>query len=297
MIEVERLTKTYGATRAIHDVSFSVAKGEVVGFLGLNGAGKSTTMRILAGALGATSGHARIGGLDVLDDPRGVKALLGYLPERPPVYDDMTVRAYLTFCARIKHVSDVASAVDRAMQRVGLTEVGHRYVDQLSKGYRQRVGIAQAIVHEPRVLILDEPASGLDPAQRIEIRNLVRELAAGDTTVVLSTHVLPEVEAVCDRVIIIDRGEIKRTATLDELRSTGVSLEVARPSQDLLDALGAVEGVREVVNRGGGAIEVRGEHDVREAIAKVAVQAGLLRLAPLAGLEDVFLHAIAQEAA
>ncbi|MCA9569965.1 MAG: ATP-binding cassette domain-containing protein [Myxococcales bacterium] len=296
MIQVEQLSKTYGPARAIEKLSFEVEKGEIVGFLGPNGAGKSTTMRILAGALGATSGRARIGGIDVFEQPKRVKAMVGYLPERPPLYTEMTVRAFLRFCAHIKGAKDPARAVERSIERVGLKEVANRYIDHLSKGYRQRVGIAQAIVHDPAVLILDEPASGLDPAQRVEIRKLVRELAEGATTVILSTHVLPEVEAICGRVIIIDRGVIRKVAPVDSLTSaTGVSLEVQRPSQALLDALAAVDGVTEVADRGGGHVELACARDVREEVARVAVDAGLLRMGPTGGLEDVFLRLTGHE--
>ncbi|MGZ8735199.1 MAG: ABC transporter ATP-binding protein, partial [Acidimicrobiia bacterium] len=201
MIEVQGLTKRYGATVAIDDVSFSVARGEVVGFLGPNGAGKSTTMRIIAGSLGASVGTAKVGGLDVAEDPRGVQRLLGYAPEVPPVYTNMTVGDYVRFAATLKGVDDVPAATKKALGRVGLEKVAHRLIENLSKGYRQRVGLAQALVHDPKVLVLDEPTSGLDPAQRVEIRNLLAELAEGDRTVVLSTHVLGEIEAICSRVI------------------------------------------------------------------------------------------------
>ena len=181
MIEVERLTKRYGGTHAIRDVSFSVAKGEVVGFLGPNGAGKSTTMRIISGALGATAGTAKVAGHDVAENPRAVQALLGYAPETPPVYGNMTVRDYVAFAASIKGVADVPGATDAALGKVGLTGVAGRLIDNLSKGYKQRVGLAQALVHNPQVLVLDEPTSGLDPAQRVEIRNLIAELAHGES--------------------------------------------------------------------------------------------------------------------
>jgi ABC-2 type transport system ATP-binding protein len=291
MIEVENLTKAYGPSRAIDQLSFSVEKGEIVGFLGPNGAGKSTTMRILAGALGATTGRALIGGVDVFKKPRVVKSMVGFLPERPPLYVEMTVRSYLLFCARIKGVAKPKPAVELAIERVGLKEVAHRLIDHLSKGYRQRVGIAQAIVHQPRVLILDEPASGLDPAQRVEIRKLVRTLAEGDTTVILSTHVLPEVEAVCGRVIIIDRGVIQKIGSVAEVSaSSGISLQVARPSQALIDTLTALDGVDAVDNRGGGSLELACRGDLREQVAEIVVPAGLLRFGPSAGLEDLFLR-------
>ncbi len=291
MIEVRGLTKWYGPARAIDGLDFEVHRGEIVGFLGPNGAGKSTTMRILAGALGATAGSARIGGIDVFDAPLKVKAMVGYLPERPPLYPEMRVRDFLLFTARIKRARQPKRAVGRAIERVGLAEVADRYIEQLSKGFRQRVGIAQAIVHDPAVLILDEPASGLDPAQRVEIRNLVRTLAEGETTVLLSTHVLPEVEAVCSRVIIIDRGQIREVAPVDRLMVTsGVALEVARPTPELEAALRAAPGVLELQERGPGRYVLTTDGDRREAVARIAVEAGLLRLGPAAGLEDVFLR-------
>lgn len=297
MIEVDQLTKVYGGTLAIDHLSFSVARGEVVGFLGPNGAGKSTTMRILAGALGATSGSAKVGGIDVLAAPRAVKQLVGYLPERPPLYADMTVRAFLRFCARIKRASDPDASVERALGRVGLAPVAHRLIDHLSKGYRQRVGIAQALVHDPKVLILDEPASGLDPAQRVEIRNLVRELAQGDTTVILSTHVLPEVEATCDRVIIIDRGVIKLTGRVDGLADgvQGVTLQVARSDDALSATLATLPGVTEVRSVGAGRLAISTTSDLREDIARAAVPFGLLELKAQAALEDVFLRLTREE--
>lgn len=297
MIEVDQLTKIYGAARAIDGLSFKIERGEIVGFLGPNGAGKSTTMRILAGSLSATSGRALVGGLDVFDAPKQVKQLVGYLPERPPLYVDMTVRDFLLFCARVKGAKDPKTAVERTIERVGLKPVGHRLIDHLSKGYRQRVGIAQALVHDPKVLILDEPASGLDPAQRVEIRQLVRELAKGDTTVILSTHVLPEVEAICDRVIIIDKGVIKLTGRVDEVAqgAQAVVVVVARPEPALLNTLNQLPGVLLVKETGRGRLHVAlsalqsDEGDARELIASASAPFGLLELRAENALEDVFL--------
>jgi ABC-2 type transport system ATP-binding protein len=292
VVEVTELTKVYGSTVAVDNVGFQVSRGEIVGFLGPNGAGKSTTMRILAGSLGATSGRATIGGHDVLTEPRKTKQLVGYLPEVPPLYEDMTVRGYLRFCAGIKRASDPRSATEKAIGRVGLTAVAHRLVGHLSKGYRQRVGIAQALVHDPQVLILDEPASGLDPAQRVEIRQLVRELAAGDTTVILSTHVLAEVEAICDRVIIIQKGRIVAQDTVEALSVPGRSVVVRlrEPSAASLAALAAVEGVQEVRGDGDGRIVISADCDVRAAIARAAAPYDLLELGTHRGLEEVFLQ-------
>jgi len=292
VIQVEKLTKRYGDTLAIDALDFEVQRGEVVGFLGPNGAGKSTTMRILTGALGATSGRALVDGIDVYENPRAVKQRVGYLPEAPPLYVDMTVHGYLLFCARLKGAVDPKGAVAQVIQRVGLADVAHRLIEHLSKGYRQRVGIAQALVHEPQVLVLDEPASGLDPAQRKEIRDLVRELADGDTTVVLSTHVLPEVEAICDRVIIVRDGRIVASDTLAQLGSgaTSIRLTVARPDAELLAGLQAIEGVEEARREAEGRYRVHARSDVREQVAAVAVAHGLPELSGQQGLEEVYLQ-------
>jgi len=292
MIEVASLTKWYGGTRAIEDLNFRVERGEIVGFLGPNGAGKTTTMRILTGSLGATEGQARIGGFDVAEQPRKVKQLIGYLPEHPPLYADMTVRSYLAFCARIKGVSAVSRAVDQVIERVDLTEVADRLIGHLSKGYRQRVGLAQALVHSPQVLILDEPASGLDPGQRVEIRSLVRELAAGDVTVLLSTHVIPEVEALCSRAIIIDKGRIlteNSVAELSEGRSE-LLLRLARPAPELLLALSELDGVSSLRDLGDGELRLGVTKDVREGVARLAVDGGLLEFRSQHALEEIFLE-------
>ena len=291
MIQVESLTRRYGAIQAIQDVSFEVHKGEVVGFLGPNGAGKTTTMRILTGCIGATSGRALIGGMDVMEHPREVKRKIGYLPEVPPLYGTMPVRDYVAFAARIKDVADPEAAADRALERVGLGSVRNRVIDNLSKGYRQRVGIAQAMVHDPEVLILDEPTSGLDPAQRVEIRDLLAELAAGDRTVILSTHVLPEVEAICQRVVIINRGRVVAQDTIDNLAAATrrVRIKVARPSAEALAAIKAVPGVGEVEEVEPGSWRVKTETDLRERLANAAMPFGLLELGQ-SGLEEIYLH-------
>jgi ABC-2 type transport system ATP-binding protein len=291
VIRVEQLTKRYGATTAISEVSFEVGKGEVVGFLGPNGAGKTTTMRILTGSLGATSGRALIGGIDVLEQPKAVKRIVGYLPEVPPLYGEMTVEGFLRFCARIKGAKDAAAAVGRAIERTGLGTVSHRLIDHLSKGYRQRVGLAQALVHDPQVLILDEPTSGLDPAQRVEIRKLIAEVA-GDVTVVLSTHVLAEIEAVASRVVIVHRGRIVAQDGMEAIVAAhhGLRLRVARPSAELTAALAAVDGVDGVAVGEDGAVSVSATRDVREQVASAAVAFGLLELGRRQALEDVFLH-------
>lgn len=218
MIQVEHLTKVYGTTVALRDVSFSAASGEILGLLGPNGAGKTTTMRILAGYLPATSGTASIAGYEVHTDPMAVRQRIGYLPENPPLYTEMTVAGYLHFVARIKGVSagDRPQRVEYALKSCGLWDRQHTIIRKLSKGYRQRVGIAQAIVHDPPAIILDEPTVGLDPRQIIEVRNLIKNLA-GQHTVILSTHILAEVSMTCDRAVIINKGEVAGIGQLDEL--------------------------------------------------------------------------------
>jgi ABC-2 type transport system ATP-binding protein len=291
MIQVEHLTKRYGATTAIRDVSFQVARGEVVGFLGPNGAGKTTTMRIITGSLGATEGRALVGGEDVFQAPRSVKRRVGYLPETPPLYGSMVVRDYVAFAAKLKGVSNPKPATERALGRVGLASVAHRVIDHLSKGYRQRVGLAQALVHDPEVLILDEPTSGLDPAQRVEIRDLLQELAAGEATIVISTHVLAEVEAICSRVVIINRGQVVAQEALRDLRAdaAAVTLSLAR-LEGAPEALGAVEGVRGIDALPDGRLRLRCGADVRTVIARAAVEFGLLELTCGGGLEAHYLR-------
>jgi ABC-2 type transport system ATP-binding protein len=224
MIEAISLTKTYGPRIALDDVSFTVEKGEIVGFLGPNGAGKTTTMRILTGFLPATKGDARVAGFDVFESPMEVKRRVGYLPESPPLYPELTVGAYLTFIAELRGFSGRArhQRTGAVMERVGLVGWERRILGSLSKGYRQRVGLAQALLHDPPVLILDEPTSGLDPAQLVGIRDLVRSLA-GTHTVILSTHILSEVEALCPRALIIAKGRLVAQGTLTELRAMASS--------------------------------------------------------------------------
>jgi len=209
MIEVQHLTKRYGDLTAVSDISFTVASGQILGFLGPNGSGKTTTMRVITGFMPASSGTVKVAGFDIFDESFEARKRIGYLPESPPLYNDMTVTAYLRFVARIKGMrkTDIPAALDRALTRCGLTKVTDRVTGHLSKGFRQRVGLAQAIIHNPEVLVLDEPTVGLDPQQIIEIRALIRELA-GQHTVVLSTHILPEVAQVCEKVVIISAGRI-----------------------------------------------------------------------------------------
>ncbi|MBT3221036.1 MAG: ABC transporter ATP-binding protein [Proteobacteria bacterium] len=296
MIRVEHLSKQYGAALAIDNIDFHIEKGEIVGFLGPNGAGKTTTMRILAGSLGASSGRALIGGHDVAKQPRQVKRIVGYQPEFPPLYLDMTVASYLRFCARIKGAAKPHQAVDEVVERVGLRDVKKRLLAHLSKGYRQRVALAQALIHHPAVLILDEPASGLDPVQRVEIRQLVKTLAGGDTTILLSTHVLPEVEAVCNRVLIIHNGRIVAENTVEELSESGrsVTVRVARPNDQVLPILRSIPGVIEARREDRGRFVLQANEDIREETATAMVHFGLLELTSERALEDVFLKLTAE---
>lgn len=239
MIEVEHLSKVYGSTPAIEDVTFAVERGEILGFLGPNGAGKTTTMRILSGYLPASAGTAKVAGFEVHEQSMAVRQHIGYLPETPPLYTDMTVEGFLHFVARIKGVNagDRPHRVQTAIKRCNLTEKTHTLIRKLSKGYRQRVGIAQAIVHDPPAIILDEPTVGLDPRQIAEVRSLIKSLA-GDHTVILSTHILPEVSMTCDRIAIINKGRVVATNTPDNLMAqltggSGYELEVEGDAADI----------------------------------------------------------------
>jgi len=245
MIEATNLSKRYGDVVAVDRVSFRIERGEVVGFLGPNGAGKTTTMRMLTGFLPPTDGTAAILGHDIFEEPREARRAVGYLPETPPLYPEMTVTSYVDYAARIHDVprSERKGKVDRALERCGLADVSRRVIGTLSKGYRQRVGLAQAIVHDPPVLILDEPTVGLDPLQIVEIRGLIADLAGGDGdarhTVILSTHILPEVEAICRRVVMINEGRKTIDAPLAELTAGGKRLEELFAQQAASDAASA----------------------------------------------------------
>jgi ABC-2 type transport system ATP-binding protein len=247
MIEVANLSKRYGELAAVRDVSFTAPKGQILGFLGPNGAGKTTTMRIITGFLPATSGTVRVEGFDVFTQSSEVRRRIGYLPESPPLYNDMTADGFLRFVARLKGLArgDIGGALDRVLETCGLTAVRDRLLGHLSKGFRQRVGLAQALIHDPPVLILDEPTIGLDPRQIIEIRSLIRTLG-GKRTVVLSTHILPEVSQVCDKVVIINDGRIVVEDTLANL-TRGRTLEdmfieaITRETGDSARAVAATE--------------------------------------------------------
>ncbi len=307
MIQVDSLSRSYGERWAIRDVTFQARQGEILGLLGPNGAGKTTTMRILTGFLAPTTGRAVVAGYDIVDKPLDAKRHLGYLPEVIPLYEDFTAREYLIFVARLKGMDrrKVRDAVDRAMTLCGVTDVADRLIRNLSRGYRQRLGLAHAIVHDPPVLILDEPTSAMDPRQIVEIRNVIKGLHGAHTTI-LSTHILPEATAVCDRVIILNEGAVVAVDTIEQLaarlRSSEKTLvHVARPAADLSARLGRLPGVLHVTpgSRDGElVVEAALGRDAREEIARTAVEAGagLLELRPLAmSLEDVFLRLVTRE--
>jgi ABC-2 type transport system ATP-binding protein len=280
MIEVEHLHKIYGSTPAISDVSFNVEPGEILGFLGPNGAGKTTTMRILAGYLPATSGTARIAGFDVHEDSLLVRQRIGYLPETPPLYPEMTVEGFLYFVARIKGVpaGERANKIKAAIERCNLVEKRHVIIRKLSKGYRQRVGIAQAIVHDPPAIILDEPTVGLDPRQIIEVRNLIKSLA-GTHTIILSTHILPEVSMTCNRVTIINRGSIVATNTPENLMTqltggSGYELEIEGEGNLAKQVLQNVPGVSLVESKFTGGTHNHGLSQENRSYLRVISQPG-----------------------
>jgi ABC-2 type transport system ATP-binding protein len=310
VIEVQHVTKRYGRVTAVDDVSFRVEPGEILGFLGPNGAGKTTTMRILTGYMPATEGRATVAGYDVFTHPIEAKRRTGYLPETPPLYPDMTVREYLDFVARIKGIpsGERKTRVDAVMNRTRVADMATRHCGKLSKGYRQRVGLAQAIIHNPEVLILDEPTAGLDPKQIIETRDLIRSLA-GDHTIVLSTHILPEVSQTCQRVVIINKGRVVAVDSPENLsaRMRGAEtlyVQVEAPGADVPAALSAVPGVMRVAaadtRTGSGAYELESERgrDIRRELAREIVERGwgLLELRPMrVSLEEVFLQVTTEE--
>jgi ABC-2 type transport system ATP-binding protein len=312
MIQVLDLTKRYGPITAIDHVGFEVGAGEILGFLGPNGAGKTTTMRIVTGFVPPTSGSVVVAGYDVFDHPLDAKRRIGYLPETPPLYPELTVSEYLRFTARIKGVSrrTIPAALDRVLGQCGLGDVRGRLIANLSKGYRQRVGIAQALIHDPPVLVLDEPTVGLDPKQIIEVRELIRSLG-GAHTIILSTHILPEVTATCERVVIIHEGRIVAVDTHEGLaarlrKSEKLRVTLLRPGADVEDVIRQLPHVIGVLpDRSDGAVdhawlvETDLGHDVREVVARCAVTRGwgLVELRPMVmSLEDVFLKLTAEEA-
>jgi ABC-2 type transport system ATP-binding protein len=312
LITVENLTKRYAAKTAIDGMSFQVEKGEILGFLGPNGAGKTTTMRIITGYMPATDGSVRVDGFDVFDNPIDVRRRIGYLPENPPLYLEMDVVGYLRFVAKIKGVpkDKLNAEVARVMERVSITDVKERIIAKLSKGYKQRVGLAQALLNDPPILILDEPTIGLDPKQIHEVRQLIKDLA-GSHTVVLSTHILPEVEQTCHRVIIINKGKIVAVDTPKNLRfqlqgAQQISIEVDGPVSEIMSKLKAMPGVvavRTVADSDDRhRLQVEGElqKDIRNELARMIVQNGWglyeLQSATMS-LEDIFLELTTAEEA
>lgn len=298
LIRVEHVWRYYAAACALSDVSFEVGRGEVLGFLGPNGAGKSTTMNILTGNLAPSRGRVWINGVDLLDEPKRAKRALGYLPEHPPLYRELTVDEYLQYCARLHGLSGAAMrrALDLAKQRCGLSAAGKRLIGNLSKGYQQRVGLAQALLHEPPVLILDEPTVGLDPLQMREMRALIRELGR-ERAVILSSHILPEVQATCDRVTIIHQGRIVLSDSIEGLaqRMHGSSLRLAFRNPPQAGALCAIPGVQraERMDERNWRVYFEPPHSPAEAIMARAAQQGwgLIELTPeRVTLEDVFMQ-------
>jgi len=313
LIEVENLTKSYGPVTAVDHVSFTVKKGEILGFLGPNGAGKTTTMRILTGYIPATSGTARIAGFDVFEDSLEVRRHIGYLPENPPVYLDMSVGDYLDFVARIKNVpaDKRAERVADALQKTNIVDKRTELIKRLSRGYKQRVGLAQALVHDPDVIILDEPTVGLDPKQIIEVRRLIKGLA-GSHTIILSTHILPEVSMTCDRVVIINKGKIAAEDTPQNLTAQlkgglKIRVDAQAPEKPLQEALAKIPGAQRVQVEAAHAnghvvatIESAQGQDIRSQIAAMVVERGwpLYELRGVSlSLEDIFLQLTTDEAA
>ncbi len=305
LISVKHLYRRYAGLTAVSDVSFELARGEVLGFLGPNGAGKTSTMQMLTGNLAPSSGRILINGIDLLDNPKQAKALIGYLPEQPPLYRELTVDEYLQFCARLNRIrrNAVGQAVERAKQRCGLEQVGRRLINNLSKGYQQRVGIAQAIIHSPPVVVLDEPTVGLDPIQIREIRSLIRELGE-DHGVILSTHILPEVQMTCDRVQIINRGRLVFSDNIDSLNrrmdSNSLILGLHQPPAETeLAALPAITEIQPLDNQRFRLFHASDQMPA-EAIAEQAVARGwgLFELSPeYKTLEQVFVEITSSEQA
>ena len=306
MIEVKNLTRYYGTRRAINNISFQIEKGEVVGFLGPNGAGKSTTMNIISCILPASSGSAKINGFDTFEQSLEIRKVIGYLPETPPLYSDMIVADYLNFAAGIRGVDAkrISSSVDRVIEKCSLKDVGRRIIGRLSKGYQQRVGLAQAMIHDPEILILDEPTIGLDPIQIIEIRKLIHELTA-EHTIILSSHILPEITQICKRVIIINDGEIAAVDSLGGLaaslrKSDRLSLTVRNSENNVVEKLNGLDQVISATNDEGNQylIECALSSNLQDEIAKLALENnwGIVELKPVSmTLEDIFLKLTLEE--
>jgi ABC-2 type transport system ATP-binding protein len=305
MIKVSGLTKDYGTRRAINNVSFDAQQGEIVGFLGPNGAGKTTTMRILTGYMPPSDGDAIVAGYDVVEESLEVRRRVGYLPETVPLYNDMVVFDYLKFMGDLRHIPNVDDRVNEALEMVGLLDRAEGYIGNLSKGMRQRVGLAQALLHRPEVLILDEPTIGLDPNQVVEVRALIREIGK-ERTVLLSTHLLYEAQNLCDRVLIINKGKIVAEDTTENLQARLLGAErvivrVRGESDELADTIKQVKGVRKVETHEDGAVEFEfaAGKDLRPEVAKRVIKDGydLLELRPLGmSLEEIFLELTGNDA-
>lgn len=307
MIEVENLSKSYASRKAIQNISFHIDDGEIVGLLGLNGAGKSTILKILATYLAPSGGRARLGGFSIVDESDDVRRLIGFLPDKAPLYDEMSVRGYLEYVARLKNVAkaDVPAHVDEAIRKTNLQDVTEMRLDALSHGFRQRVGIAQALVHNPKVLILDEPINGLDPVQIVEMRDLILSLK-GRHTVILSSHILSEITRTCDRILVIDRGQLVAEGSEADLsrrltRHTHFEVEVAGDGERARDSVAKVAGVKKVdLAKKGDVLKlsIEASEDVRAAVARAVVDSGsgLLGLKKTdEGLEGLFLKLIQAE--
>lgn len=299
MIRAEGLTKDYGTRRAIENLTFEARQGEVVGFLGPNGAGKTTTMRILTGYLPPTYGAAKVAGFDIISESLEVRRRVGYLPETVPLYPDMVVFDYLKFMADLRHLPNAEDMVLDALEMVGMEERAEGYISALSKGMRQRIGLAQALLHKPEVLILDEPTIGLDPAQVVEVRNILRDIGK-ERTVLLSTHILSEAQALCDRVLIINKGHIVAEDSPENLQARLVGAErsilrVKGDADELVPKIAAIVGVQNVKTQVDGTLEFQFTPgmDIRPEVARIAVKGGydLLELRPVGiSLEEIFLE-------
>lgn len=306
MIRVTELTKDYGARRAIENLTFEAKQGEILGFLGPNGAGKTTTMRILSGYMPPTYGRATVAGFDVITESLEARRRIGYLPETVPLYPDMTVFDYLMFMAELRHLPSAEDRVDDILEMVGMEERADGYIANISKGMRQRVGLAQALLHKPEVLILDEPTLGLDPAQTVEVRNLILEIGK-ERTVLLSTHILSEAQQICDRVLIINKGHIIAEDTPENLQSRLVGAEramlrVRGEADDLLEKITKIRGIQDIKILPDGVIEFQFApgQDIRPEVAKAVVKSGhdLLELRPIGmSLEEIFLELTRDDAA
>lgn len=299
MIQVNGLIKDYGARRALHSISFDANQGEIVGFLGPNGAGKTTTMRILTGYMPPTDGSAVVAGYDVVEESLEVRKRVGYLPETVPLYADMTALEYLKFMAELRHIPNAEERAHETLEQVSLTDRANGFIANFSKGMRQRVGLAQALIHRPEVLILDEPTIGLDPAQVVEIRNVIREIGK-DRTVLLSTHILSEAQQICDRVLIINKGSIVAEDTPENLQSRLVGsqrviLRVRGDSDGLDSTIKKVKGTRGIEIKDNETVEFEfsSGQDIRPQVAKAVIQAGyeLIEMRPVGmSLEEIFLE-------